>query len=136
MKLTNLQKKFSDILRKKKKKIIFLLVIAAAMFLYHKVLWGDLRNNGIILVGIVKSSSFHAKSSDTDFQCTFDYKGKKYESECSADVTSSSIFIGKTFPVILSEVTNNSKMLITPDHFKSVNIPFPDSLKWVLQYVR
>ncbi len=45
--------------------------------------------------------------------------------------------VNKQFPVIFSSVNPNYNMiLILPEDFKEYNVPFPDSLKWVLQYVK
>jgi hypothetical protein len=45
-------------------------------------------------------------------------------------------FVGKTFPVIYDpshpEINN---ILVSPENLKAFNIPFPDSLKWTLNYV-
>ena len=45
-------------------------------------------------------------------------------------------FIGKVFPVIVSVVTKNSTILVTPRQFKEYDIPFPDSLQWVIAYAK
>ena len=127
---------FFDKFKKNKKVIIGLLLIGIIFFIYHQFLWGDLKKNGILLVGVIKEQSFHSKSSMVDVTYTFEYKGKHYEYQSNSGVVHSPIFIGKTFPVIVSKVTFNSTMLITPNHFKTFNIPFPDSLKWVLGYIK
>ena len=45
--------------------------------------------------------------------------------------------INKQFPVIYSTVNPNYNMiLILPEDFKDYNVPFPDSLNWVLQYIK
>lgn len=45
---------------------------------------------------------------------------------------------GKYFPVVYSfnGFWYDSKILITPDDFKQFNLPFPDSLNWVLKYMK
>ncbi|MEO7045303.1 MAG: hypothetical protein ABI091_08315 [Ferruginibacter sp.] len=46
-------------------------------------------------------------------------------------------FIGKTFPVIFSPNNpSNAKILIFPNDFKEYNYSFPDSLNWVLKYIK
>lgn len=44
-------------------------------------------------------------------------------------------FIDKKFTVIFDSLDpRNERMLISPDDFKYYNMPFPDSLNWVLPY--
>jgi hypothetical protein len=45
--------------------------------------------------------------------------------------------VGKSFPVVYDkDDENNNMMLITPKNFERFNIPFPDSLEWVLKYLQ
>ena len=45
-------------------------------------------------------------------------------------------FVGKKFPVLYNPENNNwSTLLMTPLDFKAYNLSFPDSLKWVLEYI-
>ncbi len=67
---------------------------------------------------------------------------KKIEGTSSFQATTLSLsdtklfFVGITFPVIYDpshpEINN---ILVSPENFKAFNIPFPDSLKWTLNYV-
>lgn len=46
-------------------------------------------------------------------------------------------FVGKYFPLIFNpENPANSRMLILPKDFYSNQLSFPDSLKWVMGYVK
>lgn len=88
---------------------------------------------------------YHAQNSlDTIFQYTYTLNGIMYTN--TLNVATSVIkdsLIGKTLPVIYDTTAKNVKnstfaacLLITPDDFKKYNIPFPDSLKWVLKYIK
>jgi len=46
-------------------------------------------------------------------------------------------FAGHRFPIIYccNEI-NNNRLLILPEDFNEFNIPFPDSLNWVKQFIR
>lgn len=45
-------------------------------------------------------------------------------------------FVHKYFPVIYEPMSGDKELLIEPRRFNEYNIPFPDSLKWVLPHVR
>ena len=124
-----------ELLKVNKKSIIAIVVTIAVFFIYHNLLWADLKYNGVITTGLLKSTSYHSKSSLTDFEYSYKYNGKMYNSSFSSGKMDYSNLIGKSFPVLVSKLTNKSIMLITRSHFKKFNIPFPDSLNWVMQYV-
>ena len=125
-----------ETLKAKKKSIIAIVIVIVVFFIYHNLLWADLKYNGVIITGLLKSTSYHSKSSLIDFEYSYEFEGKMYKSSFSSGKKDYSIFIGKSFPVVVSRLTNKSTMLITPSHFNEFNIPFPDSLKWVLQYLK
>ncbi|GAA3937230.1 hypothetical protein GCM10022209_35080 [Chitinophaga oryziterrae] len=46
-------------------------------------------------------------------------------------------FVGKSFPIVYySKDPNISKILIVPSDFKYCNREYPDSLNWVLEYLK
>jgi hypothetical protein len=46
-------------------------------------------------------------------------------------------FLGKSFPIVYySKDPNLNMMVIVPAHFKFLNKEYPDSLNWVLEYLR
>lgn len=124
-----------ELLKVNKKSIIAIVVTIAVFFIYHNLLWADLKYNAVITTGLLKSTSYHSKSSLVDFEYSYKYDGKMYNSSFSSGKIDYSNLMGKSFPVLVSKLTNKSIMLITPSHFKQFNIPFPDSLNWVMQYV-
>jgi len=46
------------------------------------------------------------------------------------------IFLDKYFPVIYDPKFGISELLIQPSDFKGFDLPFPDSLNWVLPYFK
>lgn len=70
----------------------------------------------------------------------FSYDGNFFSSDGNAHKEYSSLrnfIINKNFPVVFDSLNPNYNMiLILPEDFKSYNIPFPDSLKWVLNYIK
>jgi hypothetical protein len=87
---------------------------------------------------------YKQNSTDTIFQYNYVVKGISHSGTLnfSKDITKDSL-VGKTFPVIYDTTAKNGNnsilaacLLITPDDFKKYNIPFPDSLKWVLKYIK
>lgn len=67
--------------------------------------------------------------------------GKEYKGHtqlkriCAGDLQSHLIF--KTFPVAIDRKDNtNSTALIEPETFRDFQIEFPDSLQWVLKYIK
>ena len=46
-------------------------------------------------------------------------------------------FVGRTFPMVYNPDNHElTALLIEPDDFKRFGYEFPDSLKWVLRYIR
>jgi len=69
----------------------------------------------------------------------FNYNNKHFENDelLNGDWVNASSLVNKWFPVVFSvKSPENNEMLITPDDFAKYNIPFPDSLEWVKQYVK
>lgn len=93
----------------------------------------ELRENGILmnaeLIDVVTTYRGTPK-----YQYKFYYKGKFYIENDASGVQKLNIFIGKTFPIIYSPKSNRSHLLMTPADFEKFGIPFPDSLRWVLEY--
>lgn len=64
----------------------------------------------------------------------------KYDSKLTNEITERNCnehFIGKTFPVIYHpEDQSLSRMLFSPDDFEYIKTIFPDSLQWVVKYLK
>jgi hypothetical protein len=123
---------------KKQDKITILVFLTIAILSVLWLIYRDkqLKSNGVIVFGKIIDHGYSAKSPVLDFKYSFLYKGKAYENWSSTRVNYSPVFIGKTFPVRYSPKLDIGEMLITPRDFAKYGLPFPDSLKWVLPYVK
>lgn len=73
----------------------------------------------------------------------FEYNRKNYSTYSSTSGKPSDyekihqIVMNKTFPVLINRVNPQkySKILVVPEDFEEFGLKFPDSLKWVLQYI-
>ncbi len=95
----------------------------------------ELREKGIVLNAWTLEWVFSSKGG-RHLKYEFFYKEKKiigYEPFSKA--TGNINFVHKYFPVIYDPQSENKELLIEPKSFTEYNIPFPDSLKWVLPYV-
>jgi hypothetical protein len=122
--------------RKRKSLIILaiaLLILGAAIG-YRVWKRGELKRNGVLLTGRIVSHQTGTKS-QWWFNYEFRYEGKVYNKDKSVDVLRLRTFIGKSFPVIFSFQSEQSEMLITPKDFEIYDLPYPDSLNWVKEYV-
>ena len=72
-----------------------------------------------------------------DLQYEFDYKGKKIVSNNPFEhIRGNRDFENRYFPVMYDSTLGLSQLLVEPDNFQRFDIPFPDSLNWVLQYLK
>ena len=123
-------------IRKNRKSVIFLccfVLFAASYTIFSKY---DLLYNGKLITGTVVEISSHSKSLMRDLVFVYLDKDEQKKSSTSYDLKQPNQFIGKSFPVIISTLTGQTELLVTPNQFKKYRLPFPDSLKWVLQYVK
>lgn len=62
---------------------------------------------------------------------------KSFDGEPDIGGRNGVFFLNKYFPVIYNyNNPGNNKLLLNPIEFKRYDIPFPDSLNWVLEYIR
>jgi hypothetical protein len=95
----------------------------------------ELKKNGVVVnVRVVSWTTPSKGSSYGSLYGEFVYKEKKYR------LLSPTTYgwglhnlIGKTFPAMFSEKKEKIEILITPKDFEKFNIPFPDSLKRVVE---
>jgi hypothetical protein len=114
--------------------IILFIGILSVLFLVYRN--KQLKSDGVIVYGTIIGHGHSAKSPVLEFKYSFAYEGKIHESWSDARVDYSSDFIGKTFPVKYSPKLGSGEMLITPRDFAKYGLLFPDSLKWVLPYLK
>ena len=103
------------------------------MVFWHFYRKETILNNHVILNCKIISITSNYKSAPS-FQCEIFNKNERKIVGSSTNVKKVNIFIGKQFPMAYSEQINKGQILITPENYKEFNIPFPDSLNWVLDY--
>ena len=103
------------------------------MFFWHFYTKSELKNDYVILTCKIISISSAHKSAPT-FQCEIFYNRERKVIGSNTNVVKENSFIGKYFPIVYSPRINLGQILITPEDFKAYNIPFPDSLRWTLDF--
>ena len=115
--------------------LILIISLIIGLIIYRIIAQNDLKRNGIIVQAKILSVNFGGKASG-GFQCLIKYKGDEKELPSPSSLANAkTYFIGKVFPAMYAHKTNTLEILITPQDFEKFNIPFPDSLKWVMPYV-
>lgn len=121
---------------------IALLVIVALIFLvsYHGK---NFRKNHFLTNGVVVKCD-HGGKGNFGPGIYYEYyinnecsgKGSGRYSELHYDIRK--VIIGKSFPVAYQKYWYGyeQNMLITPEDFELYGHPFPDSLKWILSYMK
>ena len=121
------------------KKSFIVCIIGLGLFIVL-IIWrnanqNDLKKNGVLVEAQILTVNSGGRTSG-GFECLITYKGEKKElSSPSTLVKGSVYFIGKTFPAMYLPGKDILEILITPRDFEKFNIPFPDSLNWVMPYV-
>lgn len=126
---------------KDKDKIIILLILVLFVAFYAIHQTQKLKKKHIITSGtIIKCSTglkgqigtwfdFKYNVNDDEFIGSSLYR-EFYFKDCAQHLK------GKSFPIVYSpDDKTNSAILLTPKEFKSYDMEFPDSLKWLLQYI-
>ena len=121
------------------KKTFIVSIIMVGLFI-SAIIWSnslsdDLKKNGIIVQAKILGVNFGGKVSG-GFQCLVNYKNKQMELPSTSSLKKGKFyFVDKIFPAMYSPNTEKLEILITPVDFEKFNIPFPDSLKWVTDYI-
>ena len=80
-----------------------------------------------------KTSSYMGLNLNYEFY----YNGKKIlGSDAFNDFRGNQDFVNRNFPVMYEPKLGSAKLLIEPSDFKRFGLIFPDSLKWVLYYLK
>lgn len=114
--------------------IVFGLVFLFLIFLrYNRQ--SDLKKHGVIVNAKITMVNFGGKVSG-GFECLINYNGVEKKLSSPSSIRKGSIdFISKTFPAMYLPSKDVLEILITPKDFEKFNMPFPDSLNWVMPYV-
>ena len=122
-------------------------IVACGLLLIGMYVYGSIRSNDLFLnhstaKGKIIECYFKRRSAgNISLKYTFEVNGEIHESFAYATNLSKNTctekFVGKTFTVLYEkEDVDNNAMLLSPETFQYFQIPFPDSLKWVLPYYK
>ncbi len=121
------------------KKAVFGSIVVIGLFL-TSILWritsqNDLKKHGVLIGATVTRVNLGGKTGG-GFECRINFNGThKQLSSPSSILKGSYDFIGKSFPAMYLPGKDVLEILITPKDFEKFNLPFPDSLNWVMPYV-
>ena len=111
--------------------IVFGLTILFIAYIHNR-----LKSQGILLNAHTLEWGASAKMG-MDLQYEFYYKGKKIiDNNATGVFRGNRDFENKYFPVMYDPTFGASELLMTPTDFEKFNISFPDSLNWVLPYLK
>lgn len=128
-----------------KKNILFVIVFLILAILIcidlikKKKINSDLRNNGTFVSGKILSFDNAGKSLIQVNFLVIDNKDTFRYSNFHQGLLGrfESFLTGKSFPVIRkSNDKGTNRILITPKDFAELSLSYPDSLKWVLPYIK
>lgn len=114
----------------------FWTVLIVSIYIYGKIRKNEMEDYKQITIGKINDFG-NGGSGTVTLHFTFTYNNKIYFSKRGSRIArvKYNYFDGKYFPVIFSSIDpDNNKLLVFPDDFKSWEMPFPDSLNWVIQY--
>ncbi len=118
--------------------MMFLIGCAALLLfvLFVIISQNRLSKNGILLQAHTLNWDISAKMGMT-LRYEFYYNGNKIIGNNSFQkIRGLEDFENKNFPVIYNSKLGSSQLLIEPSEFKRFNLSFPDSLNWVLPYLK
>ena len=121
------------------KKLFIASLIMVGLFI-GVIIWrnddqNDLKKNGVIVQAKILRVNFGGKVSG-GFNCLINYKNEEKELPSVSSLQKGKFyFIGKTFPAMYSPNIDILEVLITPTDFEKFNLPFPDSLSWVIEHI-
>jgi hypothetical protein len=125
-------------MEKYKKTIGIIGLIISIIFIFLVIKRGEKREKELKSDFILTNANIYA-SHITKIGFIVDYKFEVYslfvEGSNTYEINSSDKYklVNRYFPVVYSKNNpENCDILIFPDDFKKYNIPFPDSLNWVL----
>ena len=123
-------------MKKKKITLAVIIIVFLLIFLFIKFREFNLTNNGILLNAKTLEWAGSSKMG-MDLKYEFYYMGeKKEDANAFPKIWGLHDFEGRYFPVMYDPKLGMSQLLIEPSDFKRFNLPFPDSLKWVLPYFK
>ena len=123
-------------LKKRKMTLIIIIVLFCLVLFFIEFAHYDLEKHGILLNAKTSEWILSTKMG-MDLKYEFYYEGEKIiSSNAFEKFRGNRDFEGKYFPVMYDPKFKLSQLLIEPSDFKNCNLKFPDSLKWVLSYLK
>jgi len=90
-----------------------------------------------ILLNAHTSEWAHLSTMNTSLKYELYFHGRKILGNNSfKKISGLHDFEDRNFPVMYDTLLGTSQLLIEPADFQEFNIPYPDSLNWVLQYLK
>lgn len=118
--------------------VVFLGLLFSLAYYYVQKDIKRLYDNKVFTSGEISDYAIVAKSTATNFVCSFYVDGVKYscaQVERKIKYAYADKFMGKPFPVIYEKGNPyNCEFLMVPEEFQKINMPFPDSLNWVRKF--
>ena len=111
--------------------VVFIIAITYVIFREK-----SLSKHGILLNAKTIEWTFHSNNTvDLRYQFTYN-REKVVDNNATGVYSGKNEFIGKYFPVIYDPILKMSELLVTPSDFKKYNLLYPDSLRWVLPFLK
>ncbi len=125
--------------------ILFLVMAALFIIVVGSIFKKALIKNHKESVAKITEGSYGGRGHSGTISLIFKFNVEGREIEGNAAFNSSELYysdvekfiVGKTFPVVYNPNSPHSNhLLIRKKDFEQFNVPFPDSMKWVLQYFK
>lgn len=117
------------------KAVLIVGILIGVFLLFRNDADKNLLRNGKIIHGRTLNWAIGSKSYNLKYE--FNHDGKMRSSANAVEpIRGLKIFENKNFPVIYEDSYGLSQILIDPAEFKKYNVPFPDSLNWVVPYFK
>ena len=120
--------------------IITMITLLIYFFFFKEDGWKKIKENeNQLVMGKITRTYIPYKSISPRITYAYELEGKKMESSRNVEdvLYTPQRVVNKYFPVIVSSKDpDESAILITPDDFSFFGKKFPDSLQWVVEFVR
>ena len=114
---------------------VIMLILFIGIVVWRNINQDDLKEHGVLVSAKILRVNLGGKVSG-GFHCLIKYNNEEIELPSSSSLKRNKFnFVGKTFPAMYLPSNETLEVLIAPVDFEKFNIPFPDSLNWVMQYV-
>ena len=121
-----------------KKSIIgcfIVLVLFIGLIVWRNTNQRSLKEHGVLVTAKILGVNIGGRVSG-GFQCAINYQNNYLKLPSPSTLKRGNFdFIGKTFPAMFLPRNETLEILITLVDFEKFNMPFPDSLNWVMEYV-